>query len=127
VIHGQTIRQGDIFWLDECPPLEGEQTKRRPVIVVSPPEMLKGVGPVLVVATSTTVLVSEMDRVALPNKQNEPQTKSGLPRPCWAVPRWFLLVERTRLTEYAGYVTGDLLRRLTAAVEKRIAEASGNA
>jgi len=77
-------RTGQIFWLDGCPPLEGDIAKRRPVIVISPPDRLKTDAPVLVVATSTSVLESEADRIKLPSLADQPQTKTGLPKSCWA-------------------------------------------
>lgn len=90
--------------------------------------MLKsGTDPVIVVAVSSTVLESETDRVALPNKQDTPQTRSGLPRACWAVPRWFPPIERAKLTDRAGHIGGRVLRDLLAAVEARMtADGSGN-
>jgi mRNA-degrading endonuclease toxin of MazEF toxin-antitoxin module len=121
---GQTreLRTGDIYWLDDCPPLEGDFAKRRPVIVVSPPDRVKGEIIVLVVATSTTVLASETDRIALPNLQDEPQTKSRLPKRCWAVPRWYLAVRRETLRDYIGYVPAALQKRIVDAVLKRMAK-----
>jgi mRNA-degrading endonuclease toxin of MazEF toxin-antitoxin module len=119
VAHNDTIRQGTIFWLDDCPPLDGGKPKRRPVIVVSTREMLARGGPVVVVATSHTVLPSEPDLVKIPNRQDNRFTTSRLPKRCWAVPRWFLLIEPEKLTQWAGYITGDVLRQLMAAVEHR--------
>jgi mRNA-degrading endonuclease toxin of MazEF toxin-antitoxin module len=73
--------------LDDCPPLEGHVVKRRPVIIVSPADRLGTDVLVLVVATSTTALSSEIDRVALPSLEDEPQTNARLPKKCWAVPQ----------------------------------------
>ena len=114
------IRQGDIFWLNDCPPLAGHVAKRRPVIVISPPGELEAPALVLVVATSSSALANEADRIALPNRQEEPQTKTGLPRACWAVPRWYLLVGHERLTERIGFLRGSLLTRLLTAVDRRM-------
>jgi hypothetical protein len=113
------IRQGTIFWLNNCPPLDDDKSKRRPVVVVSTREMLAQGGPVVIVATSHTVLPSEPDLVKIPNPQDNRVTTSGLPKRCWAVPRWFLLIEPEKLTEWSGYITGKVLRQLVTAVERR--------
>lgn len=109
------IRQGDVYWLDDCEPLAGTREKRRPVVVVSTPSQLAGGGDVTVVACTTSPLSSQTDAVELPNRPRTPQTKSGLPRQTWAVPQWYLSVRRTRLTDRAGYVTGLPLRRVLEA------------
>jgi len=42
------------------------------------------------------------------------------------VPRWYLLVERERLVDWTGQISGPLLKRLVATVEKRIHETGSN-
>ena len=111
------IRQGDIFWLDGCRPLQGEVAKRRPVIVVTPTEMAEAMTEVLVVACTTSVLASDKTAIELPNRDQTPQTKTGLSRRTWAIPRWLLPVQRDLLTDYIGYLSGATLRRLLAAIE----------
>lgn len=118
----RSIRTGDIYWLDDCPPLEGNVAKRRPVIVVSPKDRLRDEILVLVVAVSSTALATESDRIQLPSLADQPQTRTGLSRTCWAVPRWYLVVQRDHLRERVGYVQGALLRRIIAAVAKRMQE-----
>ena len=120
------LQAGQIYWLDDCPPLQGDVAKRRPVIVIRPPDEPGGEAVALVVATSTTVLASEPDRIALPSRQDEPQSKARLPKKCWAVPRWYLAVKRESLRDYIGYIHGNLLRRTIEAVLKRMAEKSGH-
>jgi mRNA-degrading endonuclease toxin of MazEF toxin-antitoxin module len=93
------IRHGQVYWLDDCPPLDGQDEKTRPG--------------------------DDTDAVRLPSEADTPQCRTGLTRPCWAIPRWFLPVEKQRLGEPVGYVSGQRLRELTAAVLKRIAEAAG--
>jgi mRNA-degrading endonuclease toxin of MazEF toxin-antitoxin module len=112
------IRQGAIYWIDDCPPLDGETAKRRPVIVLSPKSELQMGGAVAVVACSASVTEGQNpDRIPLPNLQDNPRAKTGLPRPCWAVPRWLLAVDdRSRLVDKAGYVSGPLLTRIIEAV-----------
>ena len=62
------MRQGDIFWLDGCRPLEGDVAKRRPVIVVTPAELLEAVPEVLVVACTSSVLTSDKTAIELPKQ-----------------------------------------------------------
>jgi mRNA-degrading endonuclease toxin of MazEF toxin-antitoxin module len=109
------IRQGDVYWLDDCEPLAGTHEKRRPVVVVSTPSQLAAGGVVTVVACTTSPLPSQSDVVELPNRERTPQTKSGLPRRTWGVPRWYLTVRRARLADRAGYITGLPFRRVLEA------------
>jgi mRNA-degrading endonuclease toxin of MazEF toxin-antitoxin module len=111
---------GDLYWLDACPPLEGHLAKRRLMIVVNPGDHSTGEVIVLVVATSTTALASETDRIALPNREDEPQTKTGLPKRCWVVPRWYVRVRQEVLQDYIGYVPAKLQQRIIAAVLERL-------
>lgn len=117
------IRQGQVYWLDHCSPLAGDVAKRRPVVVLSSSEMLSNTAvPVAVVAVSTSVRSDDETAIALPNRQDTPWAKTGLPKRSWVVPKWYLVVERSRLTELAGYVSGDLLGRIILAVERAQAE-----
>jgi mRNA-degrading endonuclease toxin of MazEF toxin-antitoxin module len=110
------IRQGDIFWLDNCRPLHGDQNKRRPVVVISPTELIEKAPDVLVVACTSTVFASDKTAIELPSRERTPQAKTGLGRRTWAVPAWILPVERHLLTDRIGAVTGATLRRLLDAV-----------
>lgn len=113
---GRPVRQGDIYWLDDCPPLRGDVAKRRPVVVIAPTPHAAIAEELLVVACTSKVLPSDTDAIELPSREQTPQTRSGLTRRTWAVPRWWLPVRRERLTNYAGFIRGDLLKRLIAAV-----------
>ena len=78
--------------LDAIPSrLQGIESIR--AIVVDDPESLKGDGPVIVMACSTKDR-QEADQIPLPNQSDEPQTRSGLKKPCWAIPRWHFPIER---------------------------------
>jgi mRNA-degrading endonuclease toxin of MazEF toxin-antitoxin module len=109
------IRQGDIYWLDDCPPLYGEVAKRRPVIIISPSAVALAAEQIVIVACTSTILPSDVEAIELPNRARTPQTHSGLTRRTRAVPRWWLPVPRERLTDYAGYISGNLLRRVVTA------------
>ena len=93
--------------------------KDRPVVVVDDPISLADGGPVIVVACTTKNRESETDAVKLPDRSTMPQTKSGLSQPCWGVPRWHFPVERDRLSEYKGHLTGNVLKRLLTAYMAR--------
>jgi len=112
------IRQGDIFWLDECPPLQGDVAKTRPVVVVSPTELVEMRPNVIVVACTSSVLPSDKTAVELPSRERTPQTKSGLSRRTWAIPRWLLPVRREFLVDYIGRISGPTLRRVLEGVAK---------
>src|SRR5437773_7366102 len=53
------IRQGDIFWLDGCRPLRGDVAKRRPVIVITPDDLVETAPEILIIACTTSVLASD--------------------------------------------------------------------
>lgn len=103
-------RAGEAYWVDGIPPLDGGEPKRRPVIVLDSAEV-PGAEPlhVITVATTTSEGIDE-DAVRI---------EYGLPEPCWALPRWLLLIHRTRLGAYAGRIEGPVLERLTNAVLDR--------
>jgi mRNA-degrading endonuclease toxin of MazEF toxin-antitoxin module len=110
------IRQGDIFWLDDCPPLHGDVAKRRPVIVVSPTDLIQTRPNLLVVACTSSSLPSDQSAVELPSRERTPQTKTGLNRRSWAVPQWLVPVQRELLVHYIGHLGGATLGRILQAV-----------
>ena len=121
------IRQGDVYWLDPCPPLDDENEKDRPVVVVDDPKSLAAGGPVIVVACSRQFRkATDPDSVQLPDKGRIPQTKSGLKQPCWAVPRWHFPVDRERLKEHKGHLTGSVLKAVVAAYAARVLAAESD-
>jgi mRNA-degrading endonuclease toxin of MazEF toxin-antitoxin module len=114
------IRQGSVYWLKDCKPLDDENVKDRPVVVVDDYSSISADGPIIVVACSTKCRDSEPDKIRLPDRGRIPQTKSGLSAPSWAIPRWNFPVERSRLTEYKGHLTGSVLKAVIAAYLARI-------
>lgn len=111
------IRPGAIHILPYCPPLHGEVPKDRPVVVIG---TSKQDSRFVIVAVSSQVSSSVADRIRLPDLGSQPQTTSGLRRPSWAVPEWYMLVEASSLGEKVGYISGPLLKRLENAVIARI-------
>lgn len=113
----RNIRPGAIHILPDCPPLHGEALKHRPVVVVGVSKSEPGI---VIVAVSSQVRASVADRIRLPDRGSQPQTTSGLGRPSWAVPEWYMRVEASSLGEKIGYIGGATLRRLVNAVIARI-------
>jgi hypothetical protein len=62
------------------------------------------------------MLPSDQTAIELPSRERTPQTKTGLNRRTWAVPRWLVPVQRELLVNYIGYLTGPTLRRILQAV-----------
>lgn len=114
----QRIRQGDIYWLDGCEPLHGDVAKRRPVVVITPSDMIGQSPTTLVVACTSTVFSSDATAIELPSRERTPQTRTGLSRRTWAIPAWLLPVETRLLTHYIGHLSGATLRRLLDAVAR---------
>ena len=113
------IRQGNVYWLQNCQPLDDDNEKDHPVVLVDDPKTIAAGGPVIVAVCSTKNRASDPDGIKLPDRSTQPQTKSGLKKPCWAIPRWHFAVERDRLDEYIGYLTGGVLHRVLRAYEAR--------
>jgi len=118
-------RIGEIFWLDDCPPLDGQMVKRRPVVFLGSIRQTDPQSPLLVVAVSHTASQPERDpdMIRLPDLQQSPQVRTGLSRPSWAIPRWFAVIEPQRIDVPMGYLSGSLLKRLIAAVNRRVDQA----
>src|SRR6185437_10296123 len=95
-----SIRQGQIYWLDNCDPLDGDIEKDRPVIVLSTPQMLRSMNTVVVVACTTHPRKKDPTTFRVPSKSE--CTETGLPKACWAIPRWYLNVNRYRMTILKG-------------------------
>ena len=121
---GRPIRQGDVYWVDDFPPLHGDTAKRRPVVVISPTVALRAAEQALVVACTSSALPSNAEAIELPNTARMPQARSGLNRRTWAIPSWWLPARRERLTDYAGFIRGDVLRRVVEAASRHITDAN---
>jgi hypothetical protein len=114
-----TPKYGLIVWWENCPPLDDIYEKRRPVIVVNPFAPPGDVA--IVVCTSCTAGPSEPDSIRLPNKSDQPQCRTGLPKPCCAIPRWFLPInhETLKRCDFCGTLGGDALHKLLEAYLSR--------
>jgi len=114
------IRQGQIYWFKGCEPLDGNEEKDRPVIVLSPNQLLKRPNSVLVVACTTHPRPRDIPRFEVPSRKILPAT--GLSKTCWAVPRWYLDVNPYRLTELRGVCPEPLFGQIFAATMKQMDE-----
>lgn len=94
------IRQRQIYWLDDCDPLDGVDEKDRPVIIIETPDVLRHADMVEIVACSTHPRRQDKPRFKVPSRHTEPDT--GLPDDCWALPRWYLKINRHRLKTLKG-------------------------
>jgi mRNA-degrading endonuclease toxin of MazEF toxin-antitoxin module len=115
----RTSHTGDVFWVDDFPPLDGNQLGRHPVIVVDDPVALNSGCPEVLVVGVTTTTCDDHDQIELPNEADHPGTTTGLPQQCCALPRWFVPVERARLRDRAGHLPRATLERLLSAIEAR--------
>ncbi len=111
--HAPVHRQGDIYWLDDCPPLHGDTAKRRPVVVISTEILQSKTGDqLIVVACTSTVYSDDVEAIELPNRSQNLGASTGLSKRTWAIPRWRFSVALDRHRIRAGYVSGKLLNRI---------------
>lgn len=113
----RNLRQRQIYWLDDCEPLDGDADKDRPVIVLSTPEMLrKAAEPVLIVACTTHPRRKDVPRFEIPMT-----SETGLRKKCWALPKWFLTINGYRLQQFKGNcpepLFGDIFEAVMAAMD----------
>ena len=116
-IHPAQLKRGLIVWLDDCPPLDDDQAKRRPIVVITPTVLQADPNDppaAVVVACSTTYGPDVPAAILMPNRSTEPQTTTGLPQVCWAVPRWFFEITHADLLRctYSGTLGGRKLKQL---------------
>ncbi|HZK82047.1 MAG TPA: type II toxin-antitoxin system PemK/MazF family toxin [Humisphaera sp.] len=112
------IRQRQIYWLDQCEPLDGDEEKDRPVIVLAAPETLRAADFILVVACSTHPRERDIPRFEVPSRQQAEET--GLPKNCWAIARWYLKINRFRLTQVKGTCPEPIFTPILKAVLEQI-------
>jgi len=119
------LRMGEVFWLINCPALDDEGTKTRPVVILTPNHSVENeLEPFIVVACTTRFSPNHLDAILLPNAATHPQTTSGLSRATWAIPKWYLPTTRQRLGRCIGSISGSTLKKVVLAVEARMGESS---
>ncbi len=107
-------RVGDIYWLENCPPIRGESLKKRPVIILSASETQAAMGGLFAVACTSSAYPSDISAIELPSHP-EGRVRTGLRKKTWAVPQWALLIHSAQLGDYAGYISGTLLDKVMKA------------
>lgn len=116
------LRQGQIYWVRDCPPLLGKVAAPHAVIILNPAAVLRQSGtPVLTMVISSSVPAPDSLHVPLPNRQTHHPCATGLDRPCWAVGRWMLRVQdTTKLGPLCGHLSGRSLRDVLLAAKLAI-------
>lgn len=112
--------QGGVFHVPNCPGLHGGASKARYVVVVHPPNVGQEDG-VLVVPTSSSSLGSAY-LVPMPNQQDHPECRSGLPRRCDAVCDQPMYLPSSALTDRRGSVSGVLVNRILTVLRAYLRE-----
>lgn len=115
---------GHMYWYDRCPPLDGVDIKRRPVVVVVCEDAEGQPFDPMDVIGITTDPSDDHDRIWIPNQRDDRLARTGIQTTCFALPRWSLLVYRNELVSanYIGTLSGVLLYRLLEAVNARLDE-----
>ncbi len=111
-----SLRQGEIYWVSDCPPLLGKVAAPHAVIILNPSKQLKDLAhPVHVMVVSSSIPSPDRGHIAMPNKQQSNPCSTCFDRPCWAVGDWVLRVtDRSKLGKRCGHIGGDTLRRVVA-------------
>ncbi len=109
-----TYRTGEAYWINDCPPLDGFETKRRPAVFLDLGEIVPDPTALLVFVCATTddEIDQDVDEDAI-------WVAHGLPRPCWVMPRWVVEVRPDMVGEHAGRLCEPQLTQLLEAVVDR--------
>lgn len=111
----KNIQQGRVFHLANCPGLHGHKAKPRWVVVAHPPDKITD-EKILVICCSRSSLSAY--KVPLPNREDDPSCRSGLPHRCSAVCDEPKLVPRSDLDDYRGRLTAVTTNRVVAMTRK---------
>jgi len=111
------LRQGEIYWIADCPPLHGSMAAPHAVIILNPaPELKDAQHPLNVVVVSSSVVNPGTSHIPMPNKQTHDPCSTCFTKPCWAVTEWILQInDRAKLASHCGYIGGRTLRSVLAA------------
>jgi mRNA-degrading endonuclease toxin of MazEF toxin-antitoxin module len=117
----ERIKVGEIYWVDDLPPLDGTEPSRRPAIVI---DIISG-EPLVVIGVTTDR--SDPTRIDLPNLRDEPGCCTKLPERCCAIPRWVISIDPDRLRpeNYIGYLPQVTLEALARAVDEFLSDWGG--
>lgn len=108
------IRPGEIYWVDDLPPLDGQEAGRHPVIIIDDLSALQiGEDPVQIVGVTTSDSGAR-ESIELGYGTGSP---TGLRQPSRAIPAWHLLMYREHLGELIGRVPLVKLEQIRSAIE----------
>lgn len=118
------LRQGEIYWVSDCPPLHGKAVAPHAVIILNPSQQLSDVRqPVHGMVVSSSIASPGPEHIAMPNAQTHNPCSTGLTKPCWAVTHWILrITDRSKLGTRCGHITGATLRKVVAAFVQAVAQ-----
>lgn len=122
------LRQGEIYWVMDCPPLDGSVAGPHAVVVLNPTVQLRDMSQSVrvMVVSSSVKPVGEWD-IPLPNSQTDARCSTGLTKPCWAVARWVLRInDRSKLGRRAGYVGGPTLSKIITSYATIVRDGQGH-
>jgi len=117
------IQQRDVYWLAEVPPLDADDPGPHYCIVLDPSEACAsdaypGVNVVVVSSKAWTGdprKDKNPDRVAL---RWGPGT--GFVKECWAIPRWFFYIEKSKLHKPRAQISKRELWQIDQARKARV-------
>jgi hypothetical protein len=112
-----SLRQGEIYWIADCPPLHGKFAAPHAVVILNPSQQLKDPSqPIHAMVVSSSIPNPGAEHIAMPNKQTHQTCSTGFSRPCWAVSHWILrITDRSKLGSRSGHISGAILRSVVAA------------
>ena len=111
------LRQGEIYWVSDCPPLHGRVPAPHAVIILNPASQLKDLSqPLHVVVVSSSIPRPGPGHIPMPNKQTHNPCSTCFTKPCWAVSEWVLRIsDRDKLGSRCGYIGGATLTKVVMA------------
>lgn len=116
------LRQGEIYWVSDCPPLHGRIAAPHAVVILNPTKQLVDPKqPIHAMVVSSSIPNPDPSHIPMPNKQANNPCTTCFDRPCWAVSGWILrIVDRSKLGSRCGYVTGATLAKLIGAFAQAV-------
>lgn len=109
------MKRGEVYWADLTPRSGSEQQGRRPVIVLSHDAFNQSPNwrsiIIVPISTSTTQAKRGPTAVALP------QGAGGLSKESTALCHQVTTLDRTKLSQYIGTLSSDLLRQIEAGLK----------
>ena len=111
------LRQGEIYWVNDCPPLHGSIAAPHAVIIINPTSQLTDPGhPVHGMVVSSSIPRPGPGHILMPNTRTHSSCRTGFSKPCWAVTSWILrITDRSKLGARGGYVGGKTLEKVVLA------------